>query len=530
MLGRPMPPADDALAALRATLPWWSGWAPLLLVPLAFVLAWIGAYLGVSASLLARRGAPEDAHWSVRARALFPARMTAASAPLFGAITAGILPAYLLGPIARVPAAVLGLSIGLAAFAGAWPQVRRADRLARGRTRPLGDHLAGQVFAFVALTPHVIVVLLAAVFMPAEPVPATMLAVVVLALLLAIALGANLRLAIALGLAWPADERLARIVEETSAKVGVRARHTWIVRWPMVNALAYPRTGDLAFTEDAVARLSDEELAEITAHELGHLGEPRSIVLARSLGLVALFPIAILRPVVLSAGDDLLHRLVAAMMLLVASVVMLMVLRRIARRMEERADAVAHEHEHDSGAYARALERIYELNLLPAVTWQRRPIHPHLYDRLISAGVAPSYPRPAMPSRLLHTLGLVIALLPFFGLGAVRAACAGAPAAEGSLAMAISGGDTGDLWQLAVLRAERRDGAGAIAALDALGALDPWDPTPPAYASIVAAQDGDCARARVAFEEAERRAHAIESDPATLIEAWSVVAQCTPRE
>ena len=50
--------------------------------------------------------------------------------------------------------------------------------------------------------------------------------------------------------------------------------------------------------------------------------------------------------------------------------------------------------ERDTGTYARALARLYEDNLAPAVM-PKETTHPHLYDRLVAAGVTPDFPRPA---------------------------------------------------------------------------------------------------------------------------------------
>ena len=59
-----------------------------------------------------------------------------------------------------------------------------------------------------------------------------------------------------------------------------------------------------------------------------------------------------------------------------------------------RADAIAHANEPDPGIYARALAKLYEDNLLPAVNAKDRATHPHLYDRMLAAGVTPDFPRP----------------------------------------------------------------------------------------------------------------------------------------
>jgi len=76
-----------------------------------------------------------------------------------------------------------------------------------------------------------------------------------------------------------------------------------------------------------------------------------------------------------------------------------------------RADHIANSNELDPGTYARALERIYEDNLLPAVNAKDRATHPHLYDRLLAAGVTPQFPRPdATQGIALHGLVFLMAL------------------------------------------------------------------------------------------------------------------------
>jgi hypothetical protein len=62
---------------------------------------------------------------------------------------------------------------------------------------------------------------------------------------------------------------------------------------------------------------------------------------------------------------------------------------------------------------------MYEGNLVPAVLRGRRLTHPHLYDRLVAAGLAPAYPRPAPPSETRAALAAVASVV------VALAACAG---------------------------------------------------------------------------------------------------------
>jgi hypothetical protein len=72
-------------------------------------------------------------------------------------------------------------------------------------------------------------------------------------------------------------------------------------------------------------------------------------------------------------------------------------LGKLARRMEVRADAAATQNQASEGVYARALERLYQVSHIPVVMPGKRKVHPHLYDRMIAAGVTPEYPRPTPP-------------------------------------------------------------------------------------------------------------------------------------
>lgn len=78
--------------------------------------------------------------------------------------------------------------------------------------------------------------------------------------------------------------------------------------------------------------------------------------------------------------------------------------------MEKRADRIAIENQADPAVYARALERLYQTNQMPAVMPPRmeRP-HPDLYDRMLDAGVTPDFPKPAPPKKQSWTTLLLLA-------------------------------------------------------------------------------------------------------------------------
>jgi hypothetical protein len=83
----------------------------------------------------------------------------------------------------------------------------------------------------------------------------------------------------------------------------------------------------------------------------------------------------------------------AVVLCLLNAVVVALIFSVLSRRMEARADHGPR----DGRTYARALERVYAANLIPAVLPGRGASHPHLYDRLLAVGVTPDYPRPAAP-------------------------------------------------------------------------------------------------------------------------------------
>jgi hypothetical protein len=82
---------------------------------------------------------------------------------------------------------------------------------------------------------------------------------------------------------------------------------------------------------------------------------------------------------------------------------------------------MAKTNEGDAGTYARALSGLYQDSLLPAVMAKGRSTHPHLYDRLLAAGVTPDFPRPkAAKSMAWH--GTMFAMLAgiLFGIIAIK--------------------------------------------------------------------------------------------------------------
>jgi Zn-dependent protease with chaperone function len=210
---------------------------------------------------------------------------------------------------------------------------------------------------------------------------------------LALQFGLALRLMRAMRLLLPARPRLHALVDATSTAMGVPVRATWEMAGTAATAFAFVTTRELAFSTKLVDASTDDELKAICAHELGHLTESRWTLAGRILGALMLFPLIFARPAY-ELGREAGW---AALGFLVLGIWYGHL--RLAQAMEKRADRVARESVEEATTYARALERIHRINLVPAVLQKdARLIHPDLYDRMLAAGVTPEYPRPTPPT------------------------------------------------------------------------------------------------------------------------------------
>ncbi len=195
----------------------------------------------------------------------------------------------------------------------------------------------------------------------------------------------------------PAPERLRKIAADASAQTGIPFGEVLLLRVPLAQAFAFPASRKLLFTDRLLELLPDDEVAAICAHELAHLTESKPARYSRSIRMVVFLPWMFLNPLMHTFG------LFAMFGLCGLSVGVPRVYARISRKLESRADEIAKGHERDAGTYARALTRLYEDGFLPAVTAKNKATHPHLYDRILAAGVTPDFPRRRRRIRLLGT-------------------------------------------------------------------------------------------------------------------------------
>jgi Zn-dependent protease with chaperone function len=259
------------------------------------------------------------------------------------------------------------------------------------------------------------------------------------------------------------------------------------------NALAYPGTRIVAFTTVAVEALTPEQLTAIAAHELEHLQESRSARAVRAAWSMAFALPVLFFPVLPHAPA---HAFLLGFVLFFLAA---FAYRYVSRRLEQRADHAATHHGQDGTHYALALERLYELNLMPAVT-RTRQAHPHLYDRLIAAGVTPGFPRPRPPAfwpqlfspLFVFVCGVALLAAQIFITSRLSPGLNLRSDAQINWAVALEGKEA-DWLSIAAHWLEQRRPDSASLALDLTDRRDKF-PTQILRAGL-AARDGDCERA-----------------------------------
>lgn len=340
-------------------------------------------------------------HWSERARILWPVRRSsgiltlylplilAAASPLFHASTlAGLIPSWLAGSAGAVGAG--------------WFLTR--EMFPDARWRPWLHEVAA---AWVLRQGIWLALVSIAVSMPDNFCVRTWLTLAGAFLMMVAWPSLALRLLRVVRIIRPAGERLRRIVESRSGDGSPRVRGIWQAGGLSANAFALPLSGTLLFYDKLLEILDDEEVASIADHELGHLGESRWIIAGRYFGSMAVLPILLIRPAMA------LWEFPGMLLMFLLMFVWARLAQRLIHRMELRADAAASDRQAAVGIYARALEKIYETNQVPAVL-AKSMTHPSLYDRMTAAGVTPDFPRPAPPRKFTPAGWLLIFAAPLF--------------------------------------------------------------------------------------------------------------------
>ncbi len=396
-----------ALDAVRPLLPGWVPWVPVVfagpgIVVLTTLMHAFGEWVCFRGfRKLVREKA--DAHWTEKAALAWGGRTLLGLGTLFYPLLWAMLAYLFTGPLSFVPAWACAIVAGTSSYFVSFGFSRRIGRQLgfppRGWVSDLRSTLAMSVLRFAL----VILVLGATGFMALTSSTSAWFAVPGLAVFALIPLNPQLWLGRAMGLLSDPDDRLQRVVDAAVVQVGRRPKQLWILETSLANAFALPITQGLVITRRALEVLSDDEVQSIVHHELGHLGEGRKawlrLVPLAGLPLAALTLPSLLRELsnALSLSqpyEPAWGTLCGTLAALITLFVLLLRLRKFNRTAEHDADHTA-ESAGDPKIYARALERLYEVNLLPGAV--KNAIHPSLYDRMTSAGVTPDWPRPAPP-------------------------------------------------------------------------------------------------------------------------------------
>ncbi len=360
--------------------------------PLAgYLLGWLA--MALSARLAFGRPVRPGVHWTEQARLTFPGARWCNTGPLFLAL---LLPVLWRDHVfdGTTAGRALGLLTGLLVlFGGLQAGVSVSNR----RRLPVTLREAMRSFGISILffAPSLVPGLAAAFYLGGDADGAAIAWALALAaaVTLALAGGGGYRLAHAWGLISPPDPRLMLIIQEAARRGGHMPRACGILNWKMINALAFPYSQAVLVTRDALDQMDDEELALIVLHEMAHLTESRTVTWLRIFSSLLLLPVYAIGA--LAARYEIWGVLGPLLVMSVGS----RLYRVLVRRMEQRADAAARTRQEEEGAYARTLEKLHRLNLIPAVLGPRDSAHPSLYDRMVAAGQAPFYPRPFPPSR-----------------------------------------------------------------------------------------------------------------------------------
>ncbi len=377
----------------------------------SFLLASICTWLAL---IPWRKASAAGAHWTERARLLYPARVSDG----YHGFNFALLSAFALLVIGGVPAqhwifggffGWIGGRLGGYVLARAmYPQVT-ARRWLRQFSISLSLGSANMV-VFVG----------AILVMPVDFGWKTwIIAGGVLGFSLIMALGLGRNMLTVLKLIRPAPPAVLETATQAANQAGAPLRAVWLTNDPAAFAAALIRSKEMIFSKTAIENLTPDEFASVCAHEAAHLKESNWILAARIIGSLSFLPFIFVRP--------LLHQYGPAGLFPVYIIYFAAIyLRpRLSRKMERRADQHAVKQTADPATYAHALERLYQINQTPAVFPKRRArTHPDLYDRMVAAGQTPAYPKPNPPESfswttvvqwsalLIAYIGFIVSLTP----------------------------------------------------------------------------------------------------------------------
>jgi Zn-dependent protease with chaperone function len=442
-------------------LPKGVGWGFLLHWPLAFVAGFVTTW-GMTRLVLDAVRLKPDMHWTEKARRITSVRGVEAWGQLVFAVVVGLLATTWCGPLTRIPpkldAVVSAVSVFLgAALADAAIQ-RALDRM---YAFPPPVRTPKVWLQIATLAPFAVSYGLVFLIGPLPPAAAVFVIGIALAVLIWAFVGA-VWLRVHLRIMRPAGPRLIKAVESAAARKGCTVPRAYEMDMRMANAFAFVWGRALCFTSGALHVLSDDEIESIACHEMAHLQEDKRTRVLRMVPYAALLLAGMVVPFGLTDTD------VSRSFIFVVPVVWLLV-RRFTRKLESRADDVAHQHQLETEAYARALFRLYEADALPAAH-SNHGSHPQLYDRLVAVGMQPDFPRPKPPARVWVAIPLLaLFAVIFFAINA-RERHADEPSA---LRLALFGGAAYDMSLWATVAQNANNAPAEIALREAALREDP---------------------------------------------------------
>lgn len=475
-----------ALQEVVALLPV-AAWGPV-------VLAVLGPSLSVAATFALARGLGKSLpqtnpeHWTELARRLHPINLALSfglvavlvSWFIWGALHPATLslfrPAHLAG-IAALSTGVSWFAL-LAALQAVHVSWEAALKTVRG-------HLA----LFLIFKSHLLILAALATFLPATG--SQMVVGASIGMFLAIATSIGWGVHVARGFGWV--RRGPAYLEQAAAPARV-----FVVEAPVANAFAFGALNVVLFTDRLLENVDREGVLAILEHERGHLAEGPGVILRRIAGLPYLMALAAWNPLVAHFG------IVGFLAVAVGCTLPLRGARRFARTLEEHADHHVHQHTQvDSQAYARALETLNRLNLVPMVV-PATP-HPPLYDRLVALGHPPPYARPDPPQTTgLELVAPFAAALPVCILLSARLNFVSWWAPQLAPVQLAVGVDVPSFHLAEIARPSlAKDPERALVMLEAASDLDPRAPYPWALRAWTELNRGEISRAREALQRAQ---------------------------
>ncbi len=326
----------------------------------------------------------EGKHWSERARILWPIRKTNSILMLYAPMVIAlaskfVADASMLGLTPRWFAALLG------ATAANWliaknlhPNVQYKDWVKN-------------IISGIAKLGYWGIIVVAIAMMPKEFNLRTWLTFAAAGALLILWSFVSLWILRMLRILRPAGKRLQGIVASCTNENTPKVRNVWEAPSIAANVFALPYNQSLIFLDPLLENLTDDEVASICSHEIGHLAESVPVIAARLAASIYFLPLTLMQPAI--------HQLEISgfFLIMVAMMAWARIFTKLSHRFEMKADATASAHQTSEGCYARALEKIHQFNHLPAIMPGKNNTHPNLYDRMMSADSPPKFPPPRRP-------------------------------------------------------------------------------------------------------------------------------------